>query len=120
MQTGYDALSMDIVEELIQEVLHESGKNGPHWVITVYSDGLSDVEEGNGSTSTLINMIRTNEENLNKGIYIKYPKGRFMPVEKPFTNDWSIITTETAIIKVVFPSMGTDTVWLIATQHPFP
>jgi len=108
----------DIVEGLIQEVIHESGKNGPHWVITVYNE--CDTEEGTGNTSMMINMIRSNQNNINEGLYIKYPKGRFMPIKRPFTNDWSRITTETAIIKVVFPSMGTDTVWLIATQHPFP
>ena len=118
-QTGYDALSMNIVEQLIQEVTYESGIHGPHWVMTEYT-WLDGVQEGSGSSIQMVHMLEKHMEEINNGLYIKYPKDRFIHNTESFTNDWSRITTETAIIKVVFPQLGNDTVWLLAPQHPFP
>ena len=126
-QTGYDALSMNIVEQLIREVTYESGIHGPHWVMTEYTKKLSSmntwldgVQEGSGSSIQMVHMLEKHMEEINNGLYIKYPKGRFIHNTESFTNDWSRITTETAILKVVFPQLGRDTVWLLAAQHPFP
>ena len=118
-QTGYDALSMNIVEQLIREVTYESGIHGPHWVMTEYT-WLDGVQEGSGSSIQMVHMLEKHMEEINNGLYIKYPKDRFIHNTESFTNDWSRITTETAIIKVVFPQLGNDTVWLLAPQHPFP
>jgi hypothetical protein len=111
---------MNIVEQLIQEINHESSVHGPHWTITEYCGYTTNVQEGSGSTTQMLEMLETHRPEIDCGIYIKYPKNRFIPNEEPYTNDWSRITMETAIIKVVFPQMGKDTVWLLAPQHPFP
>lgn len=110
---------MNIVEQLIREVTYESGIHGPHWVMTEYT-WLDGVQEGSGSSIQMVHMLEKHMEEINNGLYIKYPKDRFIHNTESFTNDWSRITTETAIIKVVFPQLGNDTVWLLAPQHPFP
>lgn len=109
---------MNIVEQLIQEVNHLSNVHGPHWVMTEY--GAEETQEGSGSATQMIHMIEGYGWQINNGLYIKYQKGRFIHNKESFTHDWSRITTETAIIKVVFPQLGNDTVWLFAPQHPFP
>ena len=109
-----------ITEQLILEINRESSINGPHWVITEYSGYDENVSEGSGSTAQMLTMLETHSPELDCGIYVKYPKNRFIPTKPPYTNDWSWITTETAIIKVVFPQAGKDTVWLLAAQMPFP
>mgnify|MGYP003966964311 FL=1 len=120
-QTGHDALSMDLVNELIKEVKYESRVHGPHWVITVEPNEFGDMEEGAGTGDQLMNMIREDGQYIIDGLYIKYPKGHFtFNADNLFTHDWGRITMETAIIKVVFPKDGTDVVWLLAPQHPFP
>ena len=111
---------MNIVEQLIQEINHLSNVYGPHWVMTEEIGATGVVSEGSGSTVQMLHMLLGRESEIDNGIYIKYPKGRFIHNEEPFTYDWSRITTETAIIKVVFPQLGNDTVWLLAPQHPFP
>jgi len=111
---------MDIVKQLIQEINHLSRLHGPHWGMTEYQGTTRKISEGSGNTTQMIHMVKGYKSEINNGIYIKYPKGRFIHNEESFTYDWSRITTETPIIKVVFPRLGNDTVWLLAPQHPFP
>ena len=110
---------MNIVNQLVQEVNHLSNLHGPHWAMTEYHE-VNGVQEGSGSATQMIKMLEGHESEINNGIYVKYSKGRFIHNRESFTIDWSRITTETAILKVVFPQLGTDTVWLLAPQHPFP
>tara|TARA_B100000902_G_C27190385_1_gene853590 strand:+ start:861 stop:1190 length:330 start_codon:yes stop_codon:yes gene_type:complete len=109
---------MNIVKQLFQEINHLSNIHGPHWVLTEYCG--EDIIEGTGNTAQMIEQINIHKFEINDGLYLKYSKGRFIHNEESFTNDWSRITTETAIIKVVFPKNGNDVVWLLAPQHPFP
>ena len=75
---------MDIVKQLIQEVNHLSNVHGPHWGMTEYEGTTRKISEGSGSTTQMIHMIAEYQSQINDGLYVKYPKGRFIHNEAKF------------------------------------